>query len=216
MNNRNARDASRGNLQYSYLPTAYRESSNQARHVEGADRTVPGGPRALKDSVPRGNAEGQNNNGSRSSPYSAEALYDSAAQQAQEESDLTRRTSIPRKMVRASPTNPSAGTFSTSHQQSPPSQMRQSSLHKPLPTAPPATRDGYQDSAPEEHRSHRPSNDLRPIPLSEIHRGNKLTGDDVVARASSNTYDTEVIETIAPGKEYCLSNFHSTYACMLI
>ena len=201
---RHVRDTRRGESQSSYLPATYRESSNQIGGVEGAGRIVPGGPRALHHGSSKGHEDVQTY-GSTRSPYSAEALYESAAQQAQEESDFTRRKSIPRKQVGAPPTYPSAGPYSTSSsQQSSPSHMRQSSLQKPLPMAPTGARDDYQGSAPDESRQSRRSTDLRPVPLSVIKGSNKLTADDVVRKASGNSFDTEVIEKIAPGKEHSL------------
>lgn len=204
---RHVRDSSRGEMQSSYLPASHRESSNQIGGVEAGGRAVPGGPRALHHGRSRGNEDMQSY-GSTSSPYSAEALYDSAAQQAQEEADYTRRNPIPRKQVGAPPTNPSAGNYSTisSQQQTSSSHMRQSSLQKPLPMAPTVASDDYQDSASDERGQSRQSTDLRPVPLSVIKQSKKLTADDVVRKASGNSFDTEVIEKIAPGKGHSCSS----------
>lgn len=202
ISNRHVRNSGRGESQSSYLSATHRESLNQNGGVEGVGRTVPGGPRALHHGSSRGNEDMQTY-GSTGQPYSAEALYDTAAQQAQEEADFTRRNPIPRKQVGAPPTNSSAGTYSTtSSQQSSPSHMRHASLQKPLPMAPTGARDDYQGSSFDEERQSRRSTDLRPVPLSVIKGNNRLTADDVVRKASGNSFDTEVIEKIAPGKEH--------------
>lgn len=199
---RHVRDSSRGESQSSYLPATHRDPLNQVGGVEGAGRTVPGGPRALHHGPPKGNEVAQPY-GSTTSPYSAAALYDSAAQQAQEDADLARSKSIPRKQVGAPSTNPSAGTYSmpSSHQSSS-SHVRQSSLQKPLPMAPTGARDDYQGSALDQGRQSRPSTDLRPVPLSVIKGSNKLTAEDVVRKSSGKSFDTDVIEKVAPGKEH--------------
>lgn len=202
---RHVRDSSRDEPQSSYLPATYREASNHSGGVEGGGRIVPGGPRALRHGPSRGSEDAQNY-GSTNSPYSAEALYDSAAQQAQEEVDLARRRSIPRKQVGAPPTNPSAGTFSpTASQKSTPGHIRQSSLQKPLPMAP-TLGNNYQASPSDEDSQSRRSTDLRPVPLSVIKGSNKLTAEDVVRKASGKSFDTEVIEKIAPGRERSVPN----------
>ena len=64
----------------------------------------------------------------------------------------------------------------------------------------------YQASPSDEDSHSRRSSELRPVPLSVIKGSNKLTADDVVRKASGNSFDTEVIEKIAPGKEHSVRN----------
>ena len=135
-------------------------------------------------------SERQNNYQSRS----AQNMQDSTYATQEQEQDLARKRSIPRKEVgtgavgqSVNPTTPSA--TSSTHR-------RQTSSQKPLPTAP------HEQQA-------RRSNDTRaPDVQSQIRDGayvhdGPLSAEEVISRAKGNTYDTEVIEAIAPGK--CIS-----------
>lgn len=112
--------------------------------------------------------------------------------------DLARQKSIPRKQIGISvnaPYSPVQPSTSSSPQVS---HSRQQSDSKPLPSAPISINDRYGDRGTA----------ATPQPSSILDRSRPITkgyaaprdGQDVVNRAKSNTYDTEVIEKIAPGK----------------
>lgn len=118
--------------------------------------------------------------------------------------DLARQKSIPRKQIGTSAHAPySSVQYSTSSSPQIGHSRQQSDL-KPLPSAPILSNDGYRDR----------ETAATPQPSSILDRSRPITkgymtprdGQEVVDRAKSNTYDTEVIEKIAPGKSV-LSSF---------
>lgn len=110
--------------------------------------------------------------------------------------DLARQKSVTRKQVGASPQAPhSPAQFSTSANSQPVNNRQKGT--KPLPSAPTSMGNDYQSSrdAPTSQSS---SMLERSRPVG---RGNVVphNGQEIVNRAKSNTYDTEVIEKVAPG-----------------
>ena len=116
----------------------------------------------------------------------------------QDDLDLRRRTSIPRKQVGSSPkayysgnTSPTAPYNSAGHNS-------RASIEKPLPSAPAFNHNPHQPGSRQDLVQ--PSNGLdrsRPIPRST--GGAAYTAQELVRRAQHDSVDTEVIETIAPG-----------------
>ncbi|MCJ1404032.1 hypothetical protein MMC11_007256 [Xylographa trunciseda] len=110
--------------------------------------------------------------------------------QQQEEQGLSRKRSIPRKSVGSGSTSQASEPVVSS---SPNAKFhsRQSSLQKPLPTAP----YGSQGLGASELQ-----NTSGKGQVNDLSQGTGLsnTAQDVVSRAMGNTRDTEVIETIAP------------------
>ena len=126
--------------------------------------------------------------------------YNSLDRQNEDDASLIRQSSIPRKQV---------GTFASTPYpivpaSSPPSaqtgQSRQQTATKPLPSTPAALSSGYLDRQTDSVS--KPSSILnrsRPIPPSQT---GLQDAQDVVDRAKTNTYDTEVVETVAPGQSH--------------
>jgi len=115
--------------------------------------------------------------------------------------DLARQKSIPRKQVGTSAQAPYSSVQSSTSSSPQIGHSRQQSDSKPLPSAPISSNNGYGDR----------KTPATPQPISILDRSRPITkgyaaprdGKDVVDRAKSNTYDTEVIEKIAPGKSSC-------------
>ena len=114
----------------------------------------------------------------------------------QDESDLTRKNSIPRKQLPHSPQSQTYGVNAsspTNHVRSGSQPIQQQSSLANANNIPQLTKgeDTYQAS-----RYH---NRSRPISKAT---GAASTPEDVVDRAKSNTVRTEVVETLAPGKHF--------------
>ena len=125
--------------------------------------------------------------------------YDSPNVQDEDDAGLARENSIPRKQIGTSANTPySARASSPLRAQT--GHSRHQSASKPLPFTPTASSLGYTDrqtdSAPQ------PSSILnrsRPIATSQA---GPRDAQDVVDRAKMNTRDTEVVETVAPGRSH--------------
>ena len=128
-------------------------------------------------------------------PQPAENTQDSAytmqEPMQEQEQDLARKRSIPRKEVGTGTVGQSMN--STTSSATPSTHRHQTSSQKPLPTAP-----------DEQHGL--PLNETRVPDMQSqtrdgayVHSG-PLSAEEVMSRAKGNTYDTEVIEAIAPGK----------------
>ena len=124
--------------------------------------------------------------------------YDKSVQQREQDVDLVRQKSIPRKRVGNSSNMPyssvpqPASNTATSH-------SRKSSATKPLPSVPVPSTNGYASRKLAES-SQQPSSILdRSRPIARGPTG-PCDGQEILDRAKSNTYDTQVIETVAPGQ----------------
>ncbi len=122
--------------------------------------------------------------------------------------DLARQKSISRKQV-GTPTHAPYSPVQPSTSSSPQlSHNQHQSDSKPLPFVPTSSNDGYGDHG----------TPVLSQPSSILDRSRPITkgyaaprdGKDVVDRAKSNTYDTEVIEKIAPGNPV-LSSFRGSW-----
>lgn len=131
-------------------------------------------------------------------PNSRPDVYDTPTGQGDYDAGPTRHNSIPRKQVGASAQgslpSPESSTLRTSQI----GHSRQQSASKALPTTPVSSGKGYEARRPE--AASQPASILdRSRPIT---RGPAQPHDaqDVVKRAKSDTYDTEVIEKVAPGE----------------
>lgn len=122
-----------------------------------------------------------------SNPYQPLDLKD------EDDTGLARQTSIPRKQIGTSAIPVHAAVQAPPYPRAQTGQSRQQSAPKPLPSIPGYT-DHQKDAAPQ------PSSILnrsRPVPTSQ-------TGwrdpQDIVDRAKTDTHDTHVVETVAPGQ----------------
>ena len=137
--------------------------------------------------------------GATSSNPGSEA-YNSLDLQNEDNAGVIRQSSIPRKQI---------GTFANTSYSSVPAssplsaqtgQSRLQTATKPLPSTPVALGSGYDDRQTDSvSKSSSMLNRSRPIPPSQkgLH-----DAQDVVDRAKTNSYDTEVVETVAPGQSY--------------
>ena len=121
-------------------------------------------------------------------PQSSAATREPVTGQSQPEQLLSRKRSIPRKEVG------SASAFQSSeHSNTNPSptkpHIRQSSLNKPLPRF-----QGQAVSTSEPQPTTAQENTLLTSPLSK-----PIRGEDVLDRAQAHSFDTQVIEKVAPG-----------------
>ena len=161
------------------------------------------GPRYNASSKPLG--EGNAQRASMSQPYQGglssnpkSNAYESPHFQDEDDAGLARHNSIPRKQIGTSASTPYSPPPPSSPPRAQTSQSRQQSAPKPLPSTPAAVSRGHtdrqMDCAPQP-----PSilNRARPIPTS--HAGLQ-DAQDVVDRAKTDTYDTDVVETVAPGQ----------------
>lgn len=124
--------------------------------------------------------------------------YDSPNLQNEDDAGLAGQDSIPRKEIGTSANTPYSSVQASSPTRAQPGHSRQQSIPKPLPSIPAAASREYADrqtdSAPQ------PSSILnrsRPVPPSQA---GPRDAQDVVDRAKTNTYDTQVVETVAPGQ----------------
>ena len=124
--------------------------------------------------------------------------YDGPAPQDGYDADLARQKSIPRKQVGTSANAP----YSSAQFQVPSngqlSHSRNQSAPKPLPSVPVSSTDGYELRRTEAMPQSTSVLD-RSRPISRGVNGPRDV-QDVIKRAKTNTYDTEVIEKVAPGK----------------
>lgn len=187
---------------------APRNKNTTPQHQEYAPRNSATSQN--REYAPRNNAagirpvnEGNAQKVSMSQPYRGDSssnprsnAYGSPNLQDEDDTGLARQNSIPRKQIGTSANAP----YSSVQASSPPSAQtdysRQQSAPKPLPSTPAAASRGYTDrqtdSAPQ------PSNILnRSRPISTSQAGLR-DAHDVVDRAKNNTYDTQVVETVAP------------------
>ena len=188
--NRNLSGQSKTDTGYSQLPSRsdlygedkLRHGMKDTTRAPESLRTIgePGQlmPRNNAGARPIGDGVGYRNTNDQ---YSPAARYDPVDYQSNADNSASRRTSIQRKQVGSSPTIPSE--FTATH----------AGTQKPVPTSSQETRT----------IRHVPANDgssLRPLKnYVPGARDGQLGAEDVVNRARSNTYDTEVIEKIAPG-----------------
>ncbi len=118
----------------------------------------------------------------------------------QDDTDLRRRTSIPRKQVGSSPKAPYSDSTSPTMPHASPGYGPRASIEKSLPSAPassynphrPGRRDDLVQASSVLDRS-------RPIARSTAGEG-AYAAQDIVQRAQHDSADTEVIERIAPGQ----------------
>ncbi len=126
--------------------------------------------------------------------------YDSPNPQDEDDAGLARQNSIPRKQIGTSSNTPSSSVQASSPQRAPIGHSRQQSTPKPLPPTPAAVSREYTDrqtdSAPQTSSI---LNRSRPIPTSQA---GLRDPQDIVDRAKTNTYDTDVVETVAPGQPH--------------
>ncbi|MCJ1437149.1 hypothetical protein MMC27_006534 [Xylographa pallens] len=153
---------------------------NSQRHNNDLRLAAPSSPSS--GAIP-GNRRGFHGEAMSTSPIVANV-------QQQEEQGLSRKRSIPRKLVGSGsalqvsdPVTPSPTTAKL--------HSRQSSLQKPLPTAP----YGSQELGADDMRSTTGKDQAR---RAAQQSSSSITAQDVMNRAKGNTRDTEVIETIAP------------------
>ena len=124
--------------------------------------------------------------------------YYSPNYQDEDDAGLARRKSIPRKKLGTSASTPYSSGLASSPPRAQTGQSRQQNAHKPLPFTPAAISHGYTDRQTDP--TPQPSSILnrpRPIPTSQT---GLQDAQDIVERAKSNTYDTKVVETVAPGQ----------------
>ena len=120
-------------------------------------------------------------------PYSPSPTYDHSPVTQNTSQNILRRSSIPRKEIGAG----SATSASKRFPAAPPdlgNQSRQSGIQKPLPT-PPGVPDTFQNQGP-----------IKGQHSKNLDATGMLSAEEVVSRAKGNTYDSEVIEKIAPGQ----------------
>lgn len=151
--------------------------------------------------------EGNAHRISMSQPYHGESsskprsnAYDSPNLQDEDEAGLARQNSIPRKQIGASANIPYPSIQPSSPLGAQTGHSRQQSAPKPLPPTPAAASRGYNDRQMDSASP--PSSILnrsRPIPTSQA---GPRDAQDVVDRAKTDTYDTQVVETVAPGQSH--------------
>lgn len=122
--------------------------------------------------------------------------YDSSNLQDEDNAGLARQNSIPRKQVGTSASTPYSSVQASSPHMAQTGHSRQQSYPKPLPSTPSPASTGYTDRQPDS--APQPSSILnRSRPISTSQAGLR-DAQDVVDRAKTNTYDTQVVETVAP------------------
>ena len=115
--------------------------------------------------------------------------------------DLIRQSSIPRKQVGTFASTPYSSVATSSPPSAQTGQSRQQIATKPLPSTPAALSGGYVDRQMDSVA--KPSSILnrsRPLPPSQT---GLRDAQDIVDRAKTSTSDTEVVETVAPGQFHC-------------
>lgn len=168
--------------QYSYMSSVYGQGADGDTGVTGRNQGFTEKRDGNMGTV--GNIESYPR---RQAPYSPAGRHDSGIGPQHTGLDLTRRRSIPRKEVGTGLTSsPIAGSSSSPPQVSM-NPKQHSSVQKPLPTPPnePLVFGGQRSSTGHSARS------------SSV--GQAPPPEEVVQRAKSSTYDTEIIERVAPG-----------------
>lgn len=135
--------------------------------------------------------------GGKSSNPASEA-YRSLDLQNEDDAGLMRQSSIPRKQVGTFASTPYSSVAASSPPSAQTGHSRQQIAAKPLPSTPAALSGGYIDRQMDSVA--KPSGILersRPIPPSQTVLRD---AQDIVDRAKTNTSDTEVVETVAPGQ----------------
>ena len=164
---------------------------------EYAPRNNAGTIRPVNEGNAQGTSMSQSHRGDQSSGPRSNA-YGSPTLQGEDDAGLARESSIPRKQIGTSANT----TYSSAHSSSPPraqtGHSRQQSASKPLPSTPATASLGYTDRQTDS-ASQQSSilNRSRPMSTSQA---SIRDAQDVVDRAKSNTSDTQVIETVAPGQ----------------
>ena len=123
--------------------------------------------------------------------------YDAPNLQDEDEAGLARQNPIPRKQIGTSANTPYSSVEASSPLRTQTGHSRQQSAPKPLPPTPVAASLGYTDRQTDSTRQTSSIlNRSRPIPTSQA---GLREAQDVVDRAKTNTSDTQVVETVAPG-----------------
>ena len=124
--------------------------------------------------------------------------YKSLDLQNEDNAGLIRQSSIPRKQVGTFASTPYSSVAASSLASAQAGQSRQQTATKPLPSTPAALSSGYVDRQMDSVA--KPSSILnRSRPISPSQTGLR-DAQDIVDRAKTNTSDTEVVETVAPGQ----------------
>ena len=164
---------------------------------EYASRNNAGTIRPVNEGNAQGTSMSQPHRGDLSSGPRFNA-YGSPNLQGEDDAGLARESSIPRKQIGTS----ASTTYSSAHSSSTPraqtGHSRQQSASKPLPSTPATASLGYTDRQTDS-ASQQSSILNRSRPMSTSQAGIQ-DAQDVVDRAKSNTSDTQVIETVAPGQ----------------
>lgn len=129
---------------------------------------------------------------------SRQHAYDVPAPQDRYDADLARPKSTPRKQVGTSANAPYSSAQSQVPSNGQLSHSRNQSAPKPLPSVPVSSTDGHEPRRTEAMPQSTSVLD-RSRPISRVVNGPR-DAQDVINRAQTNTYDTEVIEKVAPGK----------------
>ena len=113
---------------------------------------------------------------------------------------LIQQDSIPRKKIGTSANTPYSSDRAQSPTMAPGSHSRKQSATKPLPSTPAAASQGNTNRQMESPSWPSSTHD-RSRPNHKSQAGLR-DAQDVVDRAKTNTYDTQVIETVAPGQSH--------------
>ena len=148
---------------------------------------------AQRDSVPQSHPADLSSN-QKSKAYSSPSMHDGY------DEVLARQDSIPRKKIGTSANTPRSSDQATSPPMAPVSHSRPQSATKPLPSTPAAASQG-NTSRQMESPSWPSSTHDRSRPNHKSPAGLR-DAQDVVDRAKTNTYDTQVTETVAPGQSH--------------
>lgn len=176
--------------------TAPRKSAT-SQNREYPPRNIAASIRPVNEGNPQGVSMSQPYRGDPSSNPRAKA-YDTPNLQDDDDAGLTRQNPIPRKRIGAS----SNGPYSSSAEASSPlgtqsGHSRQQSAPKALPPTPAAASLGHTDR--EMDSTAQKSSILNRSRPDFTNQAGLRNAQDVVDRAKTNTYDTQVVETVAPG-----------------
>ena len=123
--------------------------------------------------------------------------YDTPNLQDEDDAGPAQQNPIPRKQIGTSATTPYSSVEASSPSGTQTGYSRQQIAPKALPPTPAAASLGHTDGQTES--TPQKSNVLnRSRPISKNQTGLR-DAQDVVDRAKTNTYDTQVVETVAPG-----------------
>ena len=154
--------------------------------------------------VNEGNAPGV----SMSQPYRGDIssssranAYDTPKLQDEDDSGLAQQSPVPRKPLGTSATTPYSSVEASLPSGTQTGYSRQQIAPKALPPTPAAASLGHTDRQTDP-TSQKSSVLNRSRPISTNQAGLR-DAQDVVDRATTNTYDTQVVETVAPGKSHC-------------